>query len=161
MQHTPSIAGCLPNCLFIYPCLFPAPRTHTGAGGKPRPAPKADPKINPKGGGGSFSPPFPRGSREALARKGVGAGRGDAGGITHPLCLRIAASKEWLQRATKSVLSRGSCKLFAAPGNQHLGFQSPPGPFLPCQKPLLPFSKPHMSCQQSMNTGSLPGNKGE
>lgn len=142
---------------------FPSsPHTHW-CRGKAKAGSQGRPQNKPQGEGvgGAAFPSFPRGSQEALARKGVGAGRGDAGGITHPLCLKIAASKEWLQRATKSVLSEGSCKLFAAPGNQHLGFQSPPGPFLCCQKPLLPFSKPHMSCQQSMNTGSLPGNKGE
>lgn len=38
---------------------------------------------------------------------------------------RVAASP------TKSMLSRGSCKLFAAPGNQQLGLLSPPWPLPP------------------------------
>lgn len=45
------------------------------------------------------------------------------GEIKNSCVQRVAVSP------TKSVLSRGSCKLFAAPGNQQLGLQSPrPGP---------------------------------
>lgn len=159
----PSAAGRRPNCVFIYFCIFPAPRTHwRGVGGSRGRLPRRTQKK--QGGAAPPVPPGPGGSREARGREQEG---GDADSITHPLCFvrtlgeiknscihRVAAS------ATKSVLSGGSCKLFAAPGNQHLGLQSPPGPFLPCQKQPLPFSNPHVSCQQSANTGSPPGKKG-
>lgn len=91
----PSMAGCLPNCVFIYFCIFPAPRTHwcrvgggeAKAGSQCRPKKKESQKI------GSAAPHIPQrvgGSREAQGWLGKGwergAGRGDAGGITHPLC---------------------------------------------------------------------------
>lgn len=52
------------------------------------------------------------------------------GEIKNSCVQRVAAS------ATKSMLSGGSCKLFAAPGNQHLSLQSPPRP--PQPLPPLP-----------------------
>lgn len=120
-------------------------------------------------------PTFPGGWEEAGKRR-AGWERGGSGGqeggtpaaspTPFALCALGEIKNSCVQRvaasATKSVLSGGSCKLFAAPGNQHLGLQSPsgpPSPFLPCQKLPLPFSNPHMSCQQSMNAGSLPGEK--
>lgn len=149
---------------YLFISAFSQLRTHTGAGWGEA---EAGSPGRPKKTRGVQLPPFPQGQEEAGKRKAGSRKGGDAGSIAHPLCFvrtlreiknscihRVAAS------ATKSVLSGGSCKLFAAPGNQHLGLQSPPGPFLPCQKQPLPFSNPHVSCQQSANTGSPPGKKG-
>lgn len=58
------------------------------------------------------------------------------GEIKNSCVQRVAAS------ATKSVLSGGSCKLFAAPGNQHLGLQNPP------QHPPPAPSSPARSCRR-------------
>lgn len=132
----PPPAGRLPNCVFIYFCIFPAPRAHwRGVGREAEAGSQGEPKKN--GQGGSSSPHSPEAGRKpgsvGLAGKRVGAGGRKGGGQQHrppPLLGEIKNSH--VQRvaasATKSVLSRGSCKLFAAPGNQHLSLQNPPQP---------------------------------
>lgn len=94
-------------------------------------------------------PTFPGGWEEAGKRR-AGWERGGSGGqeggtpaaspTPFALCALGEIKNSCVQRvaasATKSVLSGGSCKLFAAPGNQHLGLQSPSGP--PQPLPPLP-----------------------
>lgn len=157
--------------LFLHFPSFPRTLVLGRGGGKLKLAPKANPKRMGRGGGGSSSLHSPEARRKpgsvGLAGKRVGAGGRKGGGRQHrppPLLGEIKNSH--VQRvaasAAKSMLSRGSCKLFAAPGNQHLSLQTPPppAPSSPRQKLPLPFSNPHMSCQQSMNRGSLLGREG-
>lgn len=176
LQHRhpprPRLDAC--RIVYLFISAFSQLPAHAGAGGggggKLKLAPKANPKrIGGVGGGSSLHSPEARRKPGSvgLAGKRVGAGGRKGGGRQHRLppllgeiknshVQRVAAS------AAKSMLSRGSCKLFAAPGNQHLSLQTPPppAPSSPCQKLPLPFSNPHMSCQQSMNRGSLLGREG-
>lgn len=107
----PWLDACLIAYLFI--SVFSQLPAHTGAGwgGKPRPAPNADPKKKRKPKKRECSSPHsPEGGRKlgsaGLAGKGVGAGGRKGGRRRHRppplLCarlgkLKIAASKEWLQ----------------------------------------------------------------
>lgn len=96
----PSAAGRRPNCVFIYFCIFPAPRTHwRGVGGSRGRLPRRTQKNQ-----GGAAPPVPPGQEEA-GKRGAGSRKGGtptASPTPFALCarlgkLKIAASIEWLQ----------------------------------------------------------------
>jgi len=73
LQHPPpATAGRLPNCVFIYFCIFPAPRTDWRGAGGAEAGSQVRPKKKPKG---VQLPPFP-GDREEAGKRGAGRERG-------------------------------------------------------------------------------------